>query len=121
MFTQAARALFDAHERRERFAPLPPHLAPRSVSDAHAIQDAFVALRAGKLGAIAGYKIALTSPQMRKFVGVDEPRQAAELGHAGRRRVEQMYSVDRMVDQFSTLYLNELQTRGRVSARMRVA
>ena len=72
MFTQAARALFDAHERRERFAPLPPHLAPRSVSDAHAIQDAFVALRAGKLGAVAGYKIALTSPQMRKFVGVDE-------------------------------------------------
>ena len=74
MSTQAARALFDAHERRERFAPLPPHLAPRSVSDAHAIQDAFVALRADKLGAIAGYKIALTSPQMRKFVGVDEPQ-----------------------------------------------
>ena len=54
--------------------PVAPHLAPRSVSDAHAIQDAFVALRAGKLGAIAGYKIALTSPQMRKFVGVDEPQ-----------------------------------------------
>jgi 2-keto-4-pentenoate hydratase len=74
MSTQAARALFDAHERRERFAPLPPHLAPRTISDAHAIQEAFVALRADKLGAIAGYKIALTSPQMRKFVGVDEPQ-----------------------------------------------
>ena len=74
MSTQAARALFDAHERRERFAPLPPHLAPRTIGDAHAIQEAFVALRADKLGAIAGYKIALTSPQMRKFVGVDEPQ-----------------------------------------------
>jgi 2-keto-4-pentenoate hydratase len=74
MFTQAAKRLFDAHERREPFAPLPPHLAPRSVTEAHAIQDAFVALRAQKLGGIAGYKIALTSPQMRKFVGVDEPQ-----------------------------------------------
>ncbi len=74
MSTQAAKALFDSHQRRERFVPLPPHLAPRSVTEAHALQDAFVALRAQKLGGIAGYKIALTSPQMRKFVGVDEPQ-----------------------------------------------
>jgi 2-keto-4-pentenoate hydratase len=70
----AAQHLFDAHERRERFAPLPPGLAPRTIAEAHEIQDAFVALRADKLGAIAGYKLALTSPQMRKFVGVDEPQ-----------------------------------------------
>jgi 2-keto-4-pentenoate hydratase len=69
----AAQYLFDAHERRERFAPLPPELAPRSQSDAYAIQDAFVALRAQKLGAIAGYKIALTSAEMRRFVGMDTP------------------------------------------------
>ena len=74
MFTQAAKHLFDAHERRERFAPLPPELAPRTIADAHLIQDAYVALRAQKLGGIAGYKLALTSPQMRRFVGVDEPQ-----------------------------------------------
>ena len=56
-FKQAARHLFEAHERRERFIPLPPELAPKSAEDAYAIQDAFVALRAQKLGAIAGYKI----------------------------------------------------------------
>ena len=70
----AARCLFASHERRERFTPLPAHLAPRSVAQAHAIQDAFVAQRAQKLGGIAGYKVALTSPQMRRFVGVDEPQ-----------------------------------------------
>jgi 2-keto-4-pentenoate hydratase len=74
MSIQAAKHLFDAHERRERFAPLPAELAPRSIAEAHSIQDAYVALRAEKLGALAGYKIALTSAEMRRFVGVDEPQ-----------------------------------------------
>jgi 2-keto-4-pentenoate hydratase len=74
MSTQAARRLFEAHERRERFTPLPPDLAPRTESEAYAVQDAFVALRAEKLGALAGYKIALTSAEMRRFVGVESPQ-----------------------------------------------
>jgi len=77
MSTQAARRLFEAHERRERFTPLPPDLAPRTESEAYAIQDAFVALRAEKLGALAGYKIALTSAEMRRFVGVESPQAGA--------------------------------------------
>jgi 2-keto-4-pentenoate hydratase len=71
---QAAARLLEAHERRERFAPLPAGLAPRSAEDAYAIQDAFVALRAAKLGPLAGYKIALSSPEMQRFVGVDTPQ-----------------------------------------------
>ena len=70
----AARRLFEAHRRRERFAPLPAELAPASKGDAYAIQDAFVALRADELGAIAGYKIALSSAEMQRFVGVNEPQ-----------------------------------------------
>jgi 2-keto-4-pentenoate hydratase len=70
----AARHLFDAHERRERFEPLPARIAPRNLEEAYAIQDAFVALRAQKLGALAGYKVALTSEEMRRFVGVNEPQ-----------------------------------------------
>jgi len=69
----AARRLFEAHEKRERFSPLPKELAPRSESDAYAIQDAFVAMRAQKLGGIVGYKLALTSAEMRRFVGLDSP------------------------------------------------
>ena len=61
----AARRLLEAHERRESFAPLPADLAPRSTEDAYAIQDCFVALLAERRGAIAGYKIALSSKEMQ--------------------------------------------------------
>lgn len=71
---KAARRLLEAHEKREPFAPLPADLAPRTLAEACAIQDAFVALRAQKLGALAGYKVALTSEAMRRFVGVDTPQ-----------------------------------------------
>jgi 2-keto-4-pentenoate hydratase len=76
-FKQAAQRLFEAHERRERFAPLPAELAPRTAEEAYAIQDAFVALRAEKLGAVVGYKIALSSAEMRRFVGVEHPQAGA--------------------------------------------
>jgi len=82
---RAARALLDAHERRERFAPLPPELAPRSAEEAYAIQDAFVALRSDELGAIAGYKIALSSAEMQRFVGVDAPQAGVMLESTLRR------------------------------------
>jgi 2-keto-4-pentenoate hydratase len=77
--SQAAKRLFEAHERRERFAPLPRDLGPQTAEQAYAIQDAFVALRAQKLGAIAGYKVALASAAMRRFVGVDQPQAGALL------------------------------------------
>lgn len=69
----AAKRLFEAHRQRERFIPLPQELAPRTEGEAYAIQDAFVAMRAQKLGAVVGYKIALTSAEMRRFVGVQTP------------------------------------------------
>jgi 2-keto-4-pentenoate hydratase len=82
---RAAQWLQDAHVRRARFSPLPDDLAPRSSTEAYAIQDEFVALRAQQLGAIVGYKVALSTPAMRKFVGVDAP-QAGALLEAGLRR-----------------------------------
>jgi 2-keto-4-pentenoate hydratase len=71
---RAARALFEAHDLRKPFAPLPAALAPRTAEEAYAIQDAFVALRSDRLGAIAGYKIALSTAEMQRFVGVDSPQ-----------------------------------------------
>jgi 2-keto-4-pentenoate hydratase len=73
-FKQAAQLLFEAHERREAFRPLPDAFAPRTGEAAYAIQDAFVALRAKQRGAIVGYKIALASEEMRRFVGVQHPQ-----------------------------------------------
>ncbi len=75
----AARRLLEAHERRERFRPLPKELAPRTEEEAYAIQDSFVALRAKKLGGIAGYKIALATAEMQRFVGVNAPQAGAML------------------------------------------
>lgn len=94
MSIPAAKHLFDAHERRERFAPLPPGLAPRTIGEAHLIQDAFVALRAEKFGTIAGYKIALTSAEMRRFVGVDEPQAGVMLERTLHRTPARVRAAD---------------------------
>jgi glycosyltransferase involved in cell wall biosynthesis len=42
---------------------------------------------------------------------LEHPELAAEFGRAGRRRIEETYSFDRMVEQFETLYLTELAAR----------
>src|SRR5437879_7594178 len=90
----AAQRLFDAHRRRESFAPLPAELAPRSAEEAYAIQDSFVALRAEQLGAIAGYKIALSSKEMQKFVGVNEPQAGVMLESTLRRTPAKLRAMD---------------------------
>ena len=69
---RAGEWLYQAHRRRERFAPLPPELAPRDVGEAYTIQSEFVGMRAAELGQVTGYKIALTTPAMRAMVGVDD-------------------------------------------------
>ena len=72
-FEQAARWLHEAHLRRERFAPLPADLAPQSVDDAYAVQADFVSLRHEERGAVAGYKVAITSEAMRRMTGLRDP------------------------------------------------
>lgn len=70
---RAGEWLYLAHQRREPFAPLPADLAPRDIAEAYAIQGEYVGMRGRELGAVAGYKIALTTPQMRRMVGLSEP------------------------------------------------
>ncbi len=69
---RAGEWLFEAHRKREPFAPLPAELAPRDVAEAYAIQGEYVGIRARELGSVVGYKVALTTPQMRKMVGLDD-------------------------------------------------
>jgi 2-keto-4-pentenoate hydratase len=90
----AAQRLFEAHQRRESFAPLPAELAPRTAEEAYAIQDVFVALRAEQLGAIAGYKIALSSKEMQKFVGVNEPQAGVMLESTLQRTPGKVRAMD---------------------------
>jgi 2-keto-4-pentenoate hydratase len=70
---QAARWLHDAHQRRERFAPLPADLAPQSIEEAYAMQAAYVSLRHEQYGPVAGYKVAITSEAMRRMTGLSDP------------------------------------------------
>ena len=72
MKRRAAEWLFKAHEARERFALLPAELAPKNAGEAYLIQSEFVGLRSTALGQVTGYKIALTTPAMRKMVGVED-------------------------------------------------
>lgn len=69
---RAGNWLHDAHRDRKVFTPLPSELAPRDVADAYAIQSEFVAARTRELGRIGGFKIALTTPAMRRMVGLED-------------------------------------------------
>jgi len=69
---KAAHWLAARHLARARSQPLPPALAPRSLARAYAVQDAFCALKSQACGPIVGYKIALTTPQMRQLVGLQD-------------------------------------------------
>lgn len=69
---RAARWLFDAHRAGAPFGPLPGELAPQDLAEAYDIQGAYVGLRAEEQGAVAGYKIALTTPAMRTFAGLGD-------------------------------------------------
>lgn len=91
---QAAAWLVNAHAERQRFAPLPPEIAPRTLDDAYAIQQGFVALRARKLGAAVGYKIALSSVAMQRFVGVDSPQAGVMLESTLRRSPARIRAAD---------------------------
>lgn len=69
-----AAELFAQHDTRVRFRPLEDAQRAGGLEDAYRIQeklqDLFIADGAG---AIAGYKVALTSAAMQAFVGVDRP------------------------------------------------
>lgn len=69
----AAQELLRQQHAREGFHALPPSLAPVCVEQAYAAQDAFVQLQAAQRHThVGGYKIAITTPAMRSFVGFDD-------------------------------------------------
>ena len=78
---QGARFLFEEHQARKPFGPIPQPFAPRTVDEAYAIQEEFQTLLAGTHGLIAGYKIGLTTPVMQQMVGLNEPIAGAILAN----------------------------------------
>ena len=68
-----ARHIDAAHARRAVYANLPSEMAPTTVADAYAAQQALVRLLAPRLGGIAGLKIATTTRVMQELMGIDHP------------------------------------------------
>lgn len=69
-----AEALAAQHAARARFEPLSGELALGTLDEAYAAQRVLIRRwSAGARGAIAGYKIALTSKAVQELVGVDHP------------------------------------------------
>ncbi|MBT3533189.1 MAG: hydratase [Rhodospirillaceae bacterium] len=74
----AAQHLFQAARAGDKGAPLPPDIAPADVDTAYRVQDRLQSLwhEAGA-GAVAGWKVALTSKVMQELVGVAQPCEGA--------------------------------------------
>ena len=92
--TAAARFLLDAHRAGDRFRAMPETMAPRSVGEAYDVQDAFVSLKARRHGPIAGYKLALSTPQMRRMVGYGDSIAGVLLRHGLQRSPARVRASD---------------------------
>jgi len=71
--TKVATHLLDAHARRVPFVNLPAAIAPTSIAEAYAAQDALVRILGEREGPIAGLKIATTTKVMQELMGIDHP------------------------------------------------
>ncbi|MEO0329372.1 MAG: fumarylacetoacetate hydrolase family protein [Pseudomonadota bacterium] len=74
-----ARDRFNGWRQRERFTQLIGDNAPRSMDEAYAIQSALYEIMRQEAGFsdFDGHKVALTSPDIQKMCGVDQPAYGA--------------------------------------------
>src|SRR5690242_11140088 len=71
--TRGARHLHDVHRRRAQLEPLSLDLRPGNIAEAYAMQEQLQALLIPERGAVAGYKIAITTPVMQQLMGIAHP------------------------------------------------
>lgn len=87
---QKAERIVELFRSRRPTEILPAEVYPANLEEAYAIRRAFQAIEeATGRGAIAGYKIGLTTPVMQRLCGVDEPCYGAIFaGEVHHRRAE---------------------------------
>ena len=68
-----AAAITRAHINRETFANLEGDLAPPTIADAYAAQEALIPLWRESRGGVVGRKIATTTKVMQDLMGIDHP------------------------------------------------
>lgn len=69
----AANFIADAHRMRQAYVNLPETLAPTTIDEAYAAQEALRALWKEAYGPVAGLKIATTTKVMQALMGIDHP------------------------------------------------
>jgi 2-keto-4-pentenoate hydratase len=70
---EVGRLLFEEHRNNTRFHGLGPECAISDLASAYAVQREYLDLLRKANGAIAGYKIGLTSLRMQKMCNIDQP------------------------------------------------
>jgi 2-keto-4-pentenoate hydratase len=69
----AARAIAEAHAKRQAFRNLEGDLAPPTIGDAYAAQEALAEIWSDERGPVRGLKIATTTKVMQDLMGIDHP------------------------------------------------
>jgi 2-keto-4-pentenoate hydratase len=69
----AARHIMAAHDARQPYRNLPPEIAPQTMAQAYASQEALARLLTARDGEVAGLKIAVATKVMQEFMGIDRP------------------------------------------------
>src|SRR5262245_60061123 len=69
----AARFILDAHDRRAPYQNLPADIAPATMDEAYAAQEALARLLTPRFGEVAGLKIAVATKVMQELMGIDHP------------------------------------------------
>lgn len=69
----AARFIADAHAKKQVYQNLPDSIAPKTVADAYAAQEALRTHWEPLYGPIGGLKIATTTKVMQQLMGIDHP------------------------------------------------
>src|SRR5262249_55265526 len=71
---EKAEAVSRLFRERRQIDSLPPELMPADLDEAYRVRTGFEAIEMQRgRGAVAGYKIGLTTPIMQRLCGVDEP------------------------------------------------
>src|SRR5579871_4469904 len=69
---RVARMFYEIHRDKKPLPPTPPEIRDCTLDEAYTMQEALHALWIPERGAIAGYKIALTTPVMQQLMGIDQ-------------------------------------------------
>jgi len=102
-----ARFIAEAHRTRAPFRNLPPEVAPESVGEAYAAQEALRELWTPLYGRVVGFKIGTTTRVMQQLMGIDRPC----AGMIYERRVHHSPATLRLADYMNLMIECELAVR----------